>query len=108
MNADPEAWMQAEYYVLGVLLNQPSLGLNLELDPAYFTQDNTRLIYAAIQKLQAQSEPIDVLTVSDRLERETGRPWLEHVGKIARGQQLSANVKAYAGLLRDGYRKRRV
>lgn len=102
-----DSWVDAEHAVIGALLLQPSVGLEIDVRPEHFISEDMRQIFETIQSLQSAAEPIDVLTVSERLERLTGRPWLAHVGGIVREVPGAANVKAYAARLLEKYRQMR-
>lgn len=104
---DLDSLQAAEYSVVGALLLQPSCGLDLDVSPEHFVTSDVREVFQAVQGLQAAAEPIDVLTVADRLERTTGRAWLAYVGRIVRETPSAANVKSYATILRDEYRRRK-
>lgn len=100
-----DSWVNAEHAVLGALLLKPSCGLELDIGPEHFISDDLRQVFETIQSLQASAEPIDTLTVAARLEKATGKPWLAHIGQIARECAGYGNVKAYAGLLLESHRK---
>src|SRR5271154_1255428 len=67
--------LEAEQSVLGAILltDRPMYALVIEegLRPDDFYRDRHRLIYEAMLDLYNDSEPVDVLTVTDRL-RQTG------------------------------------
>lgn len=102
-----ETWIDAEFSVIGALLLSPSCGLELDLGVHHFSQDTCRQAFQAIQALQAAAEPIDVLTVSNRLERETGQQWLAELGSWMRETPSAASVKAYAGGVMEHFRFRK-
>src|SRR4028118_1101638 len=86
----PPHSLEAEPSVLGgILLSDRAMyGLVIEegLKPGDFYRDRHRAIYEAMLALYHDSEPIDVLTVSEHL-RTAGR--LEEAGGKASGDELT-------------------
>jgi replicative DNA helicase len=76
-----------------------------------FYHDRHRLIYASMLSLYNESEPVDVLTVTDRL-RQTGK--LEEAGGRAAVDELTglvpaaANARRYAQIVRENALLRRL
>ena len=63
-----------------------------------------RLIFTAISRLAANSEPFDVITVSERLEGEgelAAAGGLAYLGMLATNTPSAATIKAYAAIVRD-------
>jgi len=107
--------LEAEQSVLGaILLSDRSLyALVIEegLRPEDFYRDSHGLIYGAMLTLYNESEPVDVLTVTDRL-RQTGK--LQAAGGPAAVDELTAIVPAagharrYAQIVRENALLRRL
>ncbi len=107
--------LAAEQSVLGaILLSDRSLyALVIEegLRPEDFYRERHALIYEAMLSLYNESEPVDVLTVTDRL-RQTGR--LEEAGGEAAVDELAGAVPAagharrYAQIVRENALLRRL
>jgi replicative DNA helicase len=111
----PPHSLEAEQSVLGaILLSERAMyALVIEegLKPEDFYRERHRLIYAAMLSLYEESEPIDVLTVSERL-RAAGN--LEQAGGQATIDALAGSVPAagharqYARIVREHALMRRL
>lgn len=97
----------AEHAVIGSLVLDASPLDDLDLTAADFTERTCREVYRAVEALRGESQPIDVLTVAKWLEARTGSKWLATVGEIARQSYVTANIGAYAALVREASQKRR-
>ncbi|MDQ3722035.1 MAG: replicative DNA helicase [Actinomycetota bacterium] len=97
----PPHSLEAEQSVLGgILLSDRAMyGLVIEegLKADDFYRDRHRLIYESMLALYRESEPIDVLTVSEHL-RSTGK--LEQVGGKAAIDELTGGVPGLGGIRR--------
>jgi replicative DNA helicase len=97
----PPHSLEAEQSVLGgILLSDRAMyGLVIEegLKPEDFYRERHRLIYAAMLALYRDSEPIDVLTVSEHL-RSTGK--LEEAGGKGAIDELTGGVPGLGGIRR--------
>src|SRR3712207_2439812 len=111
----PPHALEAEQSVLGaILLSERSMyALVIEegLKPDDFYRERHRVIYEAMTELYSQSEPIDVLTVSELL-RTQGR--LDDVGGqaaidgLAGAVPAAGNVRRYAQIVREHALMRRL
>jgi replicative DNA helicase len=107
--------IEAEQSVLGAILlsdrTMYSLVIEEALRPEDFYRDRHSLIYGAMLELYEQSEPIDLLTVSEQLRR-TGK--LEDAGGSEAVDVLAstvpnvANLRHYAQIVRDAALMRRL
>ena len=97
----PPHSLEAEQSVLGgILLSDRAMyGLVIEegLKPDDFYRDRHRAIYEAMLSLYRESEPIDVLTVSEHL-RSTGK--LDEAGGKAAIDELTGGVPGLGGIRR--------
>ncbi len=97
----PPHSLEAEQSVLGgILLSDRAMyGLVIEegLKPDDFYRDRHRVIYESMLALYRESEPIDVLTVSEHL-RTAGR--LEEAGGKAAIDELTGGVPGLGGIRR--------
>jgi replicative DNA helicase len=97
----PPHSLEAEQSVLGgILLSDRAMyGLVIEegLKPEDFYRERHRTIYEAMLALYRESEPIDVLTVSEHL-RSTGK--LEEAGGKAAIDELTGGVPGLGGIRR--------
>ncbi len=104
----PPHSLEAEQSVLGAILLSERvmypLVIEESLKPGDFYRERHRLIYEAMLDLYGESEPIDVLTVSERLR---SKGLLEQVGGQAAIDSLAASVPAagnarqYARIVRE-------
>ncbi|MFM2483101.1 replicative DNA helicase [Celerinatantimonas sp. YJH-8] len=63
-----------------------------------------RLIFAAMHKLAEQGDPIDLVTVSEELERQEQLGDIggfAYLGEIAKNTPSAANIRAYAEIVRE-------
>ena len=107
--------LDAEQSVLGAILltDRPMYALVIEegLRPEDFYRERHRLIYQAMLALYGESEPVDALTVTDRL-RQTGR--LEEAGGPSAVDELAglvpaaAHARRYAQIVRENALLRRL
>src|SRR4051812_80408 len=99
----PPHSIEAEQSVLGAILLSErvhyALVIEEGLKPEDFYRDRHRVLYESMLALYEQSEPIDVLTVTEHL-RSRGK--LEDVGCAAEVDELSAAVPAVGNLRRYG------
>jgi hypothetical protein len=66
----PQHILDAEHALLGgVLLGGARVLRSIGLPPTAFYTEAHRLIYRAMQRLDARNEPVDIITVSDELTR---------------------------------------
>lgn len=99
--------VDAEWALVGGLLLDSSRLSEIDVAAADFCDETNRAIFAAICELAAASEVADIITVSDRLETQTGRRgWLATVGTIAKNTPGTANLAGYAKAVREASRKR--
>lgn len=101
--------LEAEQSVLGaVLLDPECLSVVAEILPRaeYFYAVNNQLIYGAMLEMFTLGQPVDFVTVLEKLrdvkefDRETGRVYLAQLAQLV--PSLS-NVEVYAGIVRDRY-----
>jgi len=97
----PPHSLEAEQSVLGAILlsDRAMYGLVIEegLKPDDFYRERHRLIYESMLTLYRESEPIDVLTVSEHL-RSTGK--LEDAGGKGAVDELTGGVPGLGGIRR--------
>jgi replicative DNA helicase len=101
--AAPPHSIEAEQSVLGAILLSErvhyALVIEEALRPEDFYRERHRVIYESMMALYDQSEPIDVLTVTEHL-RSRGK--LEEAGGPAQIDELTAAVPAVGNLRRYG------
>ncbi len=102
----PPHSIEAEQSVLGSMLIAPDSWdkvTELVLDSDFYNRSH-QLIYKAILKLLGRSQPVDLITVSEELEgndqlEEVGG--LAYLGELARNTPSTANVRAYAQIIKE-------
>ncbi|CUT17902.1 MULTISPECIES: replicative DNA helicase [Candidatus Ichthyocystis] len=102
----PPHSVDAEQAVLGGLMLDSSVWDKVVdvLSESDFYRDDHRLIFSHIMKMIDLSRPIDLVTVSESLERSDH---LEHVGGVAylaavtKNTPSAANIRHYAEIVRD-------
>jgi replicative DNA helicase len=89
----PPQSLESEKALLGAILLRPQALYETEdiLTPEAFYADKHRIIFSAMQELAARHEPIDLLSITNRL-REQGS--LERIGGSAYIAELAENVPA--------------
>jgi replicative DNA helicase len=97
--------MEAESSVLGsILLSERAMyALVVEegLKPEDFYRERNRRIYAAMLRLYRESEPIDVLTVTERLKSDGDGDAADMVDELTAGVPAAGNVRQYARIVRE-------
>ena len=97
----PPQDLEAEQSVLGAILlsDRAMFGLVVEeeLKPEDFYRDRHRLIYTAMLELYRDGEPVDVLTVSDQLQRDGT---LKQAGGKAAIDELTGGVPGMGAIRR--------
>lgn len=109
----PPNSLRAEQSVLGCAMSgeQALYRITAVLQPDDFYQPAHQMIFTAVLDLAAEARPVDILTVSDRLE---SRGQLERVGGLAYVSTLPdlapvvANAAEYADLVRQKSMLRRL
>jgi replicative DNA helicase len=102
----PPHSIEAEQAVLGGLMLDVSAWDNVAdaVRAEDFYRPDHRLIFRAIEALAGNSRAVDVVTVSEQLER-TGQlqdaGGLAYLGSLARDTPTAANVRAYADIVRE-------
>ena len=101
--------MDAEQSVLGaVLLDAECLSEVADILPAaeYFYAQNNRHIYGAMLEMYTLGQPVDFVTVLDKLrevkefDQENGRVYMAQLVKLV---PAFSRVGVYAGMVRDAY-----
>ncbi|HXR19464.1 MAG TPA: replicative DNA helicase [Steroidobacteraceae bacterium] len=102
----PPHSIEAEQSVLGGLLIDASAWDQVAdvVSAEDFYRPDHRLIFEALGELIASGRPGDVITVSEQLERRArleDAGGLAYLGTLARDTPTAANVRAYAGIVRE-------
>ncbi len=102
----PPHSIEAEQAVLGGLMldNNAWERVSDAVSDGDFYRHDHRLIFRAVYKLAEANQPIDVVTLSEQLEREGQLPQvggLAYLAELAKNTPSVANIKAYAGIIRE-------
>ncbi|OBS08731.1 replicative DNA helicase [Acidihalobacter prosperus] len=102
----PPHSIEAEQAVLGGLMLDNSTWDQVadRINEADFYRFDHRLIFRAVERLASQNQPLDVVTLSEALERagdleQAGG--LAYLGVLARDTPSAANIRAYADIVRE-------
>ena len=98
--------IEAEEAVIGAILTSPNSYVKVAdmLKPDDFYKPANRLIYDAIGKLTDKNEPVDVVTVAEKLKNmgqleDAGGQY--HIADLELNSVTSANIKYYAKIVQD-------
>lgn len=102
----PPHSIEAEQAVLGGLMLDDKAWDRVadQLIPENFYRKDHKLIYAAMQKLKMDGIPLDVITVSEILQKnETldAAGGLSYLGELAKNTPTAANIVAYADIVSE-------
>lgn len=92
----------AEQSVLGGVMLDENAYHRISLSESDFGRESHRLIWRAVVSLREEGEPVDVVTVSDRLEawgEDAGG--LAYVASLADETPSAANITGYARVVRE-------
>jgi replicative DNA helicase len=101
--------MENEHAVLGAIIKAPDVISEIDLVADDFSIETYRTIYTALLDMSASRSVIDVLTISDRLDRShpSEQKWMITVGRLYKDCISTANVHAYAALVKSESRTRK-
>jgi replicative DNA helicase len=102
----PPHSLEAEQSVLGALMLDPRAYDRIVdiVTPSDFYHREHQLIFEAMRRLAEQSKPIDVLTLSEALKSEQQLDKVRgeaYLYELAKNTPSSANIAAYADIVRD-------
>lgn len=110
--AVPPQNIEAERSVLGAcLIERDAVSRAVEVihDPEAFYRGPHRAIYDAMLSLHARGEPVDIITVSDELDRKSATAnagGIEYLMELTTVVPTAANVQWYAQTVRERARRR--
>lgn len=104
---------EAELSVLGAILLDPDAFdvVSASLKPEAFHAPRHRVVFAAMRALAAASDPIDVVTLSEHLERAgelDGIGGFGYLAELADAAATSVNAEHHAGLVLEAHQTRRL
>lgn len=105
--------LDLEKAVLGSLLVDKGAYHRIEsiVDAKAFYSGQNRVIFEAIQKLHNEAQPIDILTVKNRLDKEGNLAIAEgvtYLTEIIQGVASSANIEVHARIIQQKYIMREI
>lgn len=100
---------QAESWLIGQLLESPEKLMDIEITVDHFTVESNRRIYGKIVELESRSRMIDVVTVSDELEKEyPGEYWMTILGQYQMDSFSSTFFNSTQIVMIKNYRRREI
>ena len=95
--------LTAQVSVLGALLIEPGLigEVLLKTQDNDFTDNRCRMVYQSIRKMFTSGEPVDPVTVRDKLSRPGDTMWTEFVMTLMDATPTAANVWEYVRIMRE-------
>ena len=110
----PPHSMEAERAVLGAILRNPN-EFNLivdrtRLDSKHFYADSHRMTYATMQALEQANQPIDLLTLTEKLFKDQNKQAFNpsYIIELTESCPVAQNVEYYASIVREKYYLRRI
>src|SRR5690606_20634139 len=98
---------EAEQALLGALLTQNSLIQTCDLDPVVFSDENHAEIYTAILAQINDDQPADIVSVHERLMRDTGTSYIQFLSKLTtQVMVVHSSFDQYVKLIRESYKRR--
>ncbi|MGM0571077.1 replicative DNA helicase [Marinobacter sp.] len=102
----PPHSVEAEQAVLGGLMldNRRFDEVSEVITAGDFYRQDHRLIYAAVERLASESEPLDVVTLAEYLERAgdiEDAGGLSYLAELAEKTPSAANIRAYAQIVAE-------
>lgn len=114
-NYTPPYSQEAERAVLGGIISDHNnftlISATVPLEPDYFFLDTHARIFGVIQELENQHQPIDLITVGERLQSsENGEePVSPHVlVELLESCPVAQNLEHYARIIRDRFYQRKI
>ncbi|MGB2063543.1 MAG: replicative DNA helicase [Marinomonas gallaica] len=110
MNNIPPHSIEAEQGVLGaIMLDDKKMDIVAEMVEAdHFYMAVHADIYAAMRMLYKSNKPIDMITISDLLEKTHEGEGITIAGSIMRNCPSSASVKTYCEIVREKWKGRKL
>lgn len=102
----PPHSIEAEQAVLGGLMLDNNAWEQIvgKINEQDFYRNDHRVIFRAISALAAQDKPLDLITISERLETQHELEdvgGLAYLGQIAKNTPSAANIAAYADIVKE-------
>lgn len=95
-----------EIALLGSVLNNPEKLTEIDCLPEHFESSTYAEIFKIILNMSGNNQPIDLFTVSDALERHTGKDWMTTLAKVAQHSVTAENSLAYSSTVKQKYIER--
>ncbi len=109
----PPHSLETEQSVLGsLLLDRDAVVAVVEfLRPEHFYEEKHGQIFAAVMELYQEREPVDVVTVTERLKKsktQSAKEWKDHLAELVNKVPTAAHAESYARVVRDMFTKRQL
>jgi replicative DNA helicase len=109
----PPHSVEAEKAVLGAMLMDRDAVVEVieTVRPEHFYEEKHGLIYEVIMDLYQEREPVDVITVTEKLRKKKKLDEIggtEYLTDLVNGIPTAAHVAHYASLVKDSYTKRQL
>lgn len=97
-----------ESAVICSIIRSPSKMNQVDLLPEHFQDENSRLIYSALEKLSKNNINIDLVTVTEELKAMTGMDWVKTIGGMMRDLGPLSDISIYVEGLKKEYKTYKV
>ena len=87
--------------VIACIVRDSSCLSEIELSVNDFPLPTHQEIYSAARQLESDNEPIDIISISDYLQKKTGKNWLKVVGELREVLVAVPNAAVYARKLKS-------
>ncbi|KKU58415.1 MAG: replicative DNA helicase [Candidatus Amesbacteria bacterium GW2011_GWA2_47_11b] len=109
----PPHSVETEQSVLGaLLLDRDAVVTVVEfLRPEHFYEEKHGQIFSVIMELYQEREPVDVVTVTEKLKKsktQNVKEWKDYLAELVNKVPTAAHVESYARVVRDMYTKRQL
>lgn len=98
---------EAEHGLIGCILEDNAVAVDLDIHPAEFLNRQAARIYAAASGMIKRGEVVDVFTLADELKRTSAQDWLPALASMAAGVVYSSHAKDYAKAIRRRFHERK-
>jgi len=103
--ADLFANVAAECALLGYLMQHPAALSHVSIRPDDFTNSANRTVFETLARMAAANEPVDAVTLVDRLQREKASVPVHHV--LILWEEAGVAAEPLAEIVRERTRRRR-
>lgn len=91
---------EAGAMVIGGVMLSPDVLAEIDITPEEFINPNQAKIFAAIIEV-SKSKPVDLTTVSQHLELQTGRKWAQTIAPLMHNMPSAVATAKYSAIVRE-------